>query len=662
MFAKLLIANRGEIACRIARTARRLGIGTVAVFSDADAGALHAKSCDEAVRIGPPPARESYLDIEAILAAARATGADAIHPGYGFLSENARFAEAVEAAGLVFVGPKPASIRAMGDKAESRRRMAAAGVPVVPGYDGEDQSDARLLAEAESIGRPLMIKASAGGGGKGMRVVRAGDDFAAALASARREAESAFGDGRVILERYVDRPRHIEIQVFGDSHGNLVHLFERDCSLQRRHQKVLEEAPAPHLPDATRAAMAETALAAARAIDYRGAGTVEMLLGGDGRFYFMEMNTRLQVEHPVTEAITGQDLVEWQLTVAAGRPLPLRQDEIRIDGHAVEVRLYAEDPFADDRPQTGPLDRLVFPQTGPGGRIDTGVEAGDSISPFYDPMIAKLICHGPDRKAALAGLRRMLAGTVIAPLVTNQPLLMAIAADPAVGEGGMDTGFIPQNRDSLLAPPVASAPLLAAAALAARGDRDSGERDRESPWRQADGFRLNAEAVERFAWRLGDAPVEARLAGGGESLALLQDGLRLPITAVDSRDGRLDFVLAGVRHSYRHLRLKDGLQLQDDRMVARLLNPPDPGQAGDAAPADDRIAAPMPGRITAVLVAPGDSVRRGQRLVTMEAMKMEHALVAPADAVVETITVAAGALVGEGQLLVRLAIGAAEAA
>ncbi|HSK40851.1 MAG TPA: acetyl-CoA carboxylase biotin carboxylase subunit, partial [Arenibaculum sp.] len=450
MFSKILIANRGEIACRVIRTARHMGIRTVAVHSEADAGALHVDMADEAWLIGPPPARESYLRIDAILDVARRSGAEAIHPGYGFLSENAAFADACGQAGIVFVGPPADAIRAMGGKSEAKALMEPAGVPLVPGYHGAGQDPELLRREAEAIGFPLLIKASAGGGGKGMRVVAAAGEFDAQLAGARREAASAFGDERVLLEKYLTRPRHVEIQVFADRHGNCVYLFERDCSIQRRHQKVVEEAPAPALPPGTRQRMGEAAVAAARAIGYVGAGTVEFLLDEDGAFYFMEMNTRLQVEHPVTEMITGQDLVEWQFRVAAGEPLPVGQDDLAISGHAIEVRVYAEDPARDFLPQTGRLDHLAFPEPGPHVRIDAGVRAGDRISIHYDPMIAKLIVWDHDRPAAVRRLRAALGATQIAGLNANVGFLSAIAAHPAFLAADLDTRFIERHHADLL--------------------------------------------------------------------------------------------------------------------------------------------------------------------------------------------------------------------
>ncbi len=502
MFEKILIANRGEIACRIVRSCRRLGIRTVAVYSEADRGARHVELSDEAHLLGPAPARDSYLKAERIIEIARRAGAEAIHPGYGFLAENAGFAEACEAGGLVFIGPPAAAIRAMGSKSAAKAIMERAGVPLVPGYHGEDQDPARLADAAQAIGWPVLIKASAGGGGKGMRVVEGPQGFAAALAAARREASSAFGDDRMLVEKYLTRPRHIEIQVFGDRHGNLVQLFERDCSIQRRHQKIVEEAPAPGLTEAGRAAIGEAAVAAARAIGYQNAGTVEFIVadGGDNdRFYFMEMNTRLQVEHPVTEMITGQDLVEWQLRVAAGEPLPCRQDELAIRGHAIEVRIYAEDPARDFLPATGRLRHLATPAESAHVRLESGVRAGDEVGIHYDPMLAKLIVWDEDRTSALRRLRSALEDCQVEGVTTNLELLGAIAAHPAFAAGELDTGFIERHRAELFSPPgPAPDPVLAIGALsellrvqAEAAAQAARSLDPHSPWHQASGWRLN---------------------------------------------------------------------------------------------------------------------------------------------------------------------------
>ena len=606
MIPSLLIANRGEIACRIIRTARRMGIRTVAVFSDADADALHVRLADEAVRIGPAPARDSYLVGERIIAAARASGAAAVHPGYGFLSENADFAQAVIDAGLVWVGPDPASIRAMGLKDAAKARMVAAGVPVTPGYLGEDQSPERLQAEADAIGYPVLIKAVAGGGGKGMRQVEHAEAFADALQSCRREAAAAFGDERVLIETYIRAPRHIEVQVFGDRHGNVVHLFERDCSLQRRHQKVVEEAPAPGMDAATRAAVCAAAVKAAQAVEYVGAGTVEFIAdASDGlradRVWFMEMNTRLQVEHPVTEAITGVDLVEWQLRVAAGAPLPCGQDDLAIHGWAIEARLYAEDPAAGFLPSTGTLEAFDL---GGGVRVDTGVEQGAVISPFYDPMIAKLIAHAPTREETRVRLAEALGESVIWPVRTNAAFLVRALEHHDVVAGVADTGLIARAGEALMpaARPGDEALADAAGALV--------------PAHPLAGFRLNAPPRTDATFLLDGMPVTvARFAPAGEgadAILLTEDGATWAM-----RPWRVD-------------------------------------GAGGGGPGDGAILSPMPGRIVTLDVAAGDRVAKGQKLLVLEAMKMEHALVAPFDGVVAALDAEAGAQVSAGALLARI--------
>ena len=629
MFGKILIANRGEIACRVIRTARRLGVGTVAVFSDADRNALHVRLADEAQRIGPAPASESYLDGEAILAAAKACGAQAIHPGYGFLSENEAFAAACERAGIVFIGPRPDAIAAMGDKAAAKRLMEKASVPLVPGYHGERQDPAFLEKEGARIGYPVLIKPSAGGGGKGMRVVRSAKDFPDALEGAQREAKAAFGDERVLIERYLERPRHIEVQVFGDSRGNLVHLFERDCSVQRRHQKVLEEAPAPGMSSQTREKMGEAALAAARAIRYTGAGTVEFIAEPDGRFYFMEMNTRLQVEHPVTEMITGLDLVELQLRVAAGEPLPFTQDELGIRGHAIEARVYAEDPQRDFLPSTGRLAHLAFPD---GVRVDAGVEEGAEITPWYDPMIAKVVAHGRDRAEALSRLRTALRATEIAGVTTNVEFLRRVCESRAFREADLDTHLIERNRAELLAPHGPLPPeVLQAAALAElrheeRTARESARRsgDPHSPWHAVDGWRLNEPPRHDFVFVHEGSEHRVRLSLPAQSRA----------NAHCVRDGRSWHVFfEGERWT---LALKDELQGLDI-------------DAGSGS-----LAAPMPGRVVKLMVEPGAKVTKGQALLILEAMKMEHTLAAPADGVVAAVHCTAGDQVLEGVELIRL--------
>ena len=621
MIESVLIANRGEIARRVIRTARRMGVRAVAVYSEADAAAPHVREADEAIAIGPSPAAESYLVGAKILDAARQSGAAAIHPGYGFLSENAAFAEAVIAAGLVWIGPPPSAIRAMGLKDAAKRLMAEAGVPVTPGYLGDDQSADRLRAEAGRIGYPVLIKAVAGGGGKGMRRVDRAEDFAEALAGAKREGAASVGDDRVLLETYVTRPRHIEVQVFADSHGNVVHLFERDCSLQRRHQKVIEEAPAPGLSDEARAQVTSAAIRAAKAVGYVGAGTVEFIanasegLRGD-RIWFMEMNTRLQVEHPVTEAITGVDLVEWQLRVASGEPLPLTQDRIVARGHAMEARLYAENPATGFLPSTGPLEHFRLPREGDGVRVDSGVEQGGEIGPFYDPMIAKIVVHAETRTAAATQLAAACAQVEVWPVRTNAGFLTRCARDPDFVAGRIDTGFIAAHETSLIAREPSIAVLAAAArALVAPGP---------ASW-AGSGFRLNA------------APASAVLVD--------IDGVR--------RDARLGPNAVGVSTLPRHggaILFSGGeayaVTAARSRGVAR------------ATSGDGVIVAPMPGRVVSVHVAEGDAVVKGQRLIVLEAMKMEHAMSAPFDGVVKTLAAAAGDQVVEGAVLARLATAA----
>ena len=618
MIQSLLIANRGEIACRVIRTARHMGIRTVAVYSDADAKALHVRQADEAVHIGPAPARESYLVGQRIIDAALATGAEAIHPGYGFLSENAEFAEAVIAAGLVWVGPKPSSIRAMGLKDAAKKLMIAAGVPTTPGYLGEDQSPARLQAEADAIGYPVLIKAVAGGGGKGMRRVERTEDFADALASCQREAASSFGDDRVLIEKYILSPRHIEVQVFGDSHGNVVHLFERDCSLQRRHQKVIEEAPAPGMDDATREAVCAAAVRAAKAVDYEGAGTIEFIADGSeglraDRIWFMEMNTRLQVEHPVTEMITGVDLVEWQLRVASGEPLPKRQDELSINGWAMEARLYAEDPSKGFLPSIGRVDSFHFSEAQ--ARIDTGVEAGAAISPFYDPMIAKVIVHRDSRAETIAGLRDALADGVVGPLVTNKGFLWRLLGHAGFEAGVVDTGLIERNLEMLTARAEPSAEQLGYAAMRLVGTPG------QTPWTSQSGLRLGAEP--RLEVRLTDQ------FGRHYAIDLPQE------PAFDDWPAEAE----------------TAIDEQGERFLVRLARTE--GHAGGAA-SDGAILAPMPGKVISVDVAAGDTVTKGQKLLVLEAMKMEHALTAPFDGTVAELTVTPGAQVQVEALLVRV--------
>ena len=644
MFARVLVANRGEIACRVIATCRRMGIATVAVYSDADAGAAHVAAADEAVRIGPPAAAESYLRAEAIVAAARATGAEAVHPGYGFLSENPEFVEAVESAGLLFVGPGAAAIRAMGLKDAAKALMEGAGVPVVPGYHGADQGDARLAAEAVAIGWPVLIKAVAGGGGKGMRRVEAAAGFAAALAAARGEARAAFGNADVLVERYISAPRHIEIQIFGDRHGNAVHLFERDCSLQRRHQKVIEEAPAPGMPPEVRAAMGEAAVQAAKAIGYAGAGTVEFIADGSGPlrpdgFWFMEMNTRLQVEHPVTEAITGLDLVEWQLRVAAGAPLPLAQEALAIRGHAVEARLYAEDPGRGFLPAIGRLTHLVFPE---GVRVDAGVRAGDEVSPYYDPMLAKIVAHAPTRAEALGKLGRALDGTRVAGCTTNLGFLARLVRQADYAAGRVDTGLIEREMAALTAAAPVSADVLAVAVLGAAGLRETAD--------PLAGFSLWAPLVRRVRLEVGDAatdvalevlgPRRFRVAGREVELVDWRQG-----EAVLRAEGRLRRF--GVAVTGTVVTVFEGAE-------SHVFGIPDPlGKAAEVHGGDE-IRSPMPGLVKHLAAEVGDAVARGEVLVVLEAMKMEHALTAPRDGRIAEVRVTAGMQVTDGTLLLAL--------
>lgn len=651
MFQTILIANRGEIACRVIRTARRLGIRTVAVYSDADANALHVTLADEAHRIGPPPASESYLRGEAIIAAALASGAEAIHPGYGFLSENAAFAEAVAAAGLVFIGPSPSAIRAMGLKDAAKALMQQSGVPVVPGYHGASQDPVILAAEADRIGYPVLIKARAGGGGKGMRRVDDPRDFPEALAGAQREGLASFGDGHCLIESYVARPRHIEVQVFGDNHGNAVHLFERDCSLQRRHQKVIEEAPAPDMSAEMRAAMGEAAVRAAKAINYAGAGTVEFIVdASDGlrpdRFYFMEMNTRLQVEHPVTEFITGLDLVELQLRVAAGEPLPFQQADLAINGWAFEARLYAEDPVKGFLPATGTLGHLRLPETSGPIRTDSGVGQGDAISPFYDPMIAKLIAHGPDRPTALARLRSALAQCQVAGTVTNLPFLAALTADPDLASGNVDTGLIARKQAALT-----TAPDLpdAAIALAALTVLDLPGPQNPDPWAARTGWRAWGSATHRVTLHAETAiPVSVTLLPAAYEIEAR--GRRF--TATLPSPGRL--TVDGATTSAKAVRLGHTITVfTAGASFAFTLHDPLDGEA-EAEDAADHVLSPMPGAVRAVLTAPGQAVKSGEPLVVLEAMKMEYTLRAPRLGQVASVLVSVGDQVDQGALLLNL--------
>ncbi|MBA2413024.1 MAG: acetyl/propionyl/methylcrotonyl-CoA carboxylase subunit alpha [Burkholderiaceae bacterium] len=671
MFKKVLIANRGEIACRVMTTARRMGIRTVAVYSDADADSRHVAMADEAVRIGPAAANESYLRVDRIMAAVTATGADSVHPGYGFLSENEAFARALAAQGVTFIGPPPSAIRAMGSKSEAKKLMERAKVPLVPGYHGDQQQQDLLLTEANRIGYPVLIKASAGGGGKGMRVVTKRDEFIAALASCRREAKASFDDDHVLIEKYIERPRHIEIQVFADRHGNAVSLFERDCSVQRRHQKIIEEAPAPGMTAQRRRAMGEAAVAAATAVGYEGAGTVEFISNPAGEFFFMEMNTRLQVEHPVTEMITGYDLVEWQLRVASGEALPVKQDQLEIRGHAFEARIYAENPDKGFLPATGRLVHLAQPSAvefrrnaddngfhDPAPvRIDAGIRAGDQITPYYDPMIAKLIVWGEDRTHALARMQQALGDFHIVGIANNVDFLSRLVANEAFGRGDVHTGLIEQEREHLFADAKDEEPVshdvLAFACARILSDE---ARDRTNdPWSSAHGWRLNTNyrravaltsasgihnvdleyARDGFVFhRDGVDHTLAILATGGSGVSIRFGGHTLTADVV--RSGEELHVFHNGRH--RALKLADVI-----------------AQAGAAEAEIGRLTAPMPGKLIAIHTSPGAKVERGDALLVMEAMKMEHTIVAPADGVVSDVLYAVGDQVAEGAELVRFA-------
>jgi len=669
----LLIANRGEIACRIARTARAMGIKVIAVYSEADADAPHVRLADEAWPIGPAPAAESYLVAERILDVAARAGADAVHPGYGFLSENAAFARACEAAGVVFVGPPASAIEAMGSKAGAKALMEQAGVPLVPGYHGSEQSEARLAEAAREIGFPILLKASAGGGGKGMRVVRVEDELLSAIGAAQREGQASFGDGRLIVEKYLERPRHIEVQVFADRAGETVHLFERDCSAQRRHQKVMEEAPAPGLDAETRARIGQAAVDAAKAVGYVGAGTVEFIMDADGSFHFMEMNTRLQVEHPVTELVTGLDLVEWQLRVAAGEPLPLAQADLAITGHAVELRLYAEDPSRDFLPQTGRLYVLHLPDGLPGIRVDSGVEQGGVVSVHYDPMIAKLIAQGRDRGEALARLAAALAETRVVGVTTNAGFLRRLVTHPEVTAGPFDTGFIAREIAALAPPPqpagdidLALVALADMAGLAERAtSRAAAGGDPHSPWARADGWRLNDRAHHDLVYLDGEAERPVRVTIEGERAEIgIGDRVLAAIGGLGGLggDGVLEARIDGVRHRAIVIRQDDDRVVFRDggRTALRWLDP----YAQEAADeqAGGTLTAPMPAKVTAVPATPGAEVAAGAPLVVLEAMKMEHTITAPGDGTIASVFVAPGDLVEEGAALVALDAGEGEGA
>ena len=681
MFTKILIANRGEIACRVAATARRMGVKTVAVYSEADACAKHVDACDQAIAIGKAAASDSYLRGDKIIAAALASGAQAVHPGYGFLSENAGFAQACADAGLVFIGPPASAIQAMGSKSAAKTLMERAGVPLVPGYHGDDQDPALLQREADRIGYPVLLKASAGGGGKGMRIVERSADFAAALVSCQREAIASFGDDKVLIEKYLMRPRHVEIQVFADTQGNCIYLFERDCSVQRRHQKVLEEAPAPGLSAARRAAMGEAAVAAAKAVGYVGAGTVEFIVESKaeqdgGAFYFMEMNTRLQVEHPVTEMITGLDLVEWQLRVAGGQPLPLLQQQLSMNGHAIEARIYAENPEKGFLPSIGTLHYLQTPaavnfqvhadvrgEQPAAVRIDSGFEQGDAISPFYDPMIAKLIVWGIDRDAALANMTAALAAYRVAGLATNIGFLQRLIASPAFSQADLDTGLIERNNDTLFPPPQPAplAVLALAAAVLVSSERHT-EIDRD-PWAAGDGWRMHDRLQRTLEWA--DDTQAYRLA-----VTYANDHWTIHLPAAGAAH---PVPLRLLQHNGNDLRIMLGEQvvsgsvIQESELVQVFsdaghftLRYEDPlAHAGAHEAAAGRLTAPMPGKIVALLVAQGDTVEKGAPLLVMEAMKMEHTIAAPSAGRVDQLLYAVGDQVSEGAPLLSLTVGSA---
>jgi 3-methylcrotonyl-CoA carboxylase alpha subunit len=679
MFQKILIANRGEIACRVATTARRLGVRTVAVYSDADAGAKHVAACDEAVRLGPATARDSYLRGDAIIAAARAAGAQAIHPGYGFLSENEAFAQACADAGLVFIGPPPAAIRAMGSKSEAKALMEKARVPLVPGYHGADQDPGFLRGQADRIGYPVLIKASAGGGGKGMRIVRASGEFADALASCKREAAASFGDDRVLVEKYLERPRHIEIQVFADAHGHCVSLFERDCSVQRRHQKVIEEAPAPKMDAAHRKSMGDAAVAAAKAVGYVGAGTVEFIASDsferDGTFYFMEMNTRLQVEHPVTEMVTGFDLVEWQLRVASGEPLPVDPAEFAAAaprGHAIEARIYAENPDKGFLPAIGTLTHFAQPahvafQRNANNesfhdpapvRIDVGVRAGDAISPYYDPMIAKLIVWGEDRAQAIARMRAALADLHIVGLANNVDFLSRLMTNAAFVKADLDTGLIERERTDLF-PAKAAVPADIVALACARVLLDDAEDVNEAgsawrdPWGDRRGWRLNATYTRRLQFRVDEEAIDVSVEYGRDHYVVRHAGHAVPMSVSAAGATTITLLLADRTLAADVVRDGDDLHVFVEGRHRVLTQLDAIAHAGEGDAGHGGLAAPMPGKVIALAVAAGTRVAKGTTLLVMEAMKMEHSIVAPADGVVAEYLYAVGDQVADGAALLR---------
>ena len=676
MFKKILIANRGEIACRVAATCSRLGIKTVAVYSDADAHAKHVASCDEAVYIGASSPKESYLRWEKIIETALATGAQAIHPGYGFLSENDAFATACQAAGLVFIGPPASAIQAMGLKAESKQLMEKAGVPLVPGYHGANQDAAFLQGQADSMGYPVLIKASAGGGGKGMRIVEKAADFAAALASCKREAINSFGDDAVLIEKYVQRPRHIEIQVFGDTQGNYVYLFERDCSVQRRHQKVLEEAPAPGLSEVMRQQMGATAVSAARAVNYVGAGTVEFIVeqqpDGAMNFFFMEMNTRLQVEHPVTEAITGLDLVEWQLLVASGEPLPLKQEQLRITGHAIEARICAENPDNQFLPATGQLkvyglpEHVTFERTAGGNsavnvRVDSGVREGDTISPYYDSMIAKLIVHGATREQALARMDDALAKTHIVGLNTNVQFLRYVVRSDSFAQANLDTGLIPREQVALFnQEPVGAALAVAAAVVhtlhAESAQNVSSRSAWTDPWSKRDGWQSHGIHARAFEFEFHGGQVAAQLRYLHDGALHLTVGETSGTLSYSHTDSGFDISFSKYRIIAKTYKNGDIVSIFTDKGATQIIAIDLLEHAGETHEEGGRLTAPMPGKVVSFSVKAGDKVLKGQALAVMDAMKMEHTIASPTDGVVQELLYQPGDQVVEGAELLKLGV------
>ncbi|MEX0285975.1 MAG: biotin carboxylase N-terminal domain-containing protein [Paracoccaceae bacterium] len=652
-FTSLLVANRGEIAARVIRTAKGLGLRTVAIYSEADVNAPHVALADEAVLIGLGPVGESYLSAERVLAAANQTGAGAIHPGYGFLSENAEFAEAVEAAGIVWVGPPPSAIRAMGLKAEAKRLMIAAGVPCVPGYEEADQSDARLIAAAEEVGFPVMVKASAGGGGRGMRLVHTGAELPEALTLARSEAENAFGSGDLIIEKAILRPRHVEIQVFADDHGNVIHLGERDCSVQRRHQKVVEEAPCPVMTDDLRDRMGAAAVEAARAVDYRGAGTVEFLLDEGGGFYFLEMNTRLQVEHPVTEMVTGLDLVALQIAVARGEALPLSQQDVELNGHAIEVRLYAEDPSIDYLPATGPV-TLWQPADGPGVRVDAGVSSGQEVSPFYDPMLAKIIAHGPSRAVALARLRQAVAQSVLLGTVTNAAFLEDVLGQDVFADGNATTAFLDEvYPDGFPAAAPTAVEVALAAALMMEEERNAAQG--RAGFIAPDMLHWSSAALlpRTLNLMVGDQTMDVSIGAvpGGWSVTVDGGALDVSDMQIDGANMRTRIAGQTVQSTFANTGNDLHLAIGARRLSFRRLRA---GRSADDEAAGGRIAAPMPGLVLEMKVAAGDSVTKGQTLAILEAMKMQHQITAGIDGTVEAVHVSAGQQLATGDVMIEI--------